>query len=556
MTGQIQSVWPLAPGQGGILFQSIGGGKSGDYVIQILLDLSGHFDQPRAHAAWQELVARHAALRTAFVWRGQPRPVQVIGHRARLRMDHEDLTSHANPQHHMQEWLTQDRATGFALNTAPLLRVKLFTLASDQARMVVTFHHAVLDGWSIPVLLKDWVALYGGEMRPAAPDMADYLGWLHAQDVSASAAFWRKALPEAEPPWPLPAPTDTHQPRRGDLAVDLTQEDSARLSRMARRLGVTPAAVVQAAWALLQSRVLNSTRATWGLARAGRPALLPQVGARAGMYLTMLPVSIATGETRTLADLALAIQEMQHAQAPHEHLSLAAVHAARGGANGAGLIFSAVIFENYPTDPALLGQIPELTVTGLEVLEQTSMPLALFVSGNKRLRLLFDAHRIDANAAQQILTDIRHILGIFAQAPGTILADIAIGTSPTRTMPEILRPAPPASRRIRDRLAMLWADLLETDLPVESSNFFDLGGHSLLVITLQERIRQEFAVNVEIPDLFRLARLGSQAAHIAARQDNTTDKMSPAPSPPARQAGRARLRQRARTQKKDQINHV
>ncbi|MCC5996632.1 MAG: amino acid adenylation domain-containing protein [Oceanicaulis sp.] len=77
--------------------------------------------------------------------------------------------------------------------------------------------------------------------------------------------------------------------------------------------------------------------------------------------------------------------------------------------------------------------------------------------------------------------------------------------------------AAPAPQSVEQRLAQIWADVLETAPPAPGDDFFQLGGHSLSAARVLTRIRQQFGVEVSLRDLFRVCRLADQAELIARR---------------------------------------
>jgi len=566
MNDRIQEVLPLAPGQGGILFHSLGDAAGGVYVIQIVLDIVGEPEPEREAAAWQSLAARHDALRTAFVWQGQKRPLQVIGRRARVRVTTRDLghLAASEQETHFQDWLRQDRVDGFDLTRAPLLRAGRFRLGPGRHRIVATFHHAALDGWSIPVLLRDWIDLYAGRPLPPALPIRDYIAWAHAQDRNAALAFWRAELAgrETQARLALAAPATPPEDPRGDVSLVLSAAETAALSASARRRGLTLATATQGAWAVVMARAAGAREALYGLARAGRPAALTGVERRVGMFLNTLPMRADVPEDAPFAEWLGRLQARQVAQGAYEHAALADVQAAAGRRPGAPLLESAVVFENYPTDPSLLGEAPDFSIGAVEVLEQTSLPLTLFatVRDGLALRLLYDAAAIDAAAARLLLEDVRQALAALAERPEAPIAEIVTRTetakrgAPRRTAEPVA--PPPADDDVTADLARIWSEVLGIEPPGIDDNFFDLGGHSILVITLQDRIRRDLGIDVEIPDLFRFATLKAQSGHVARRRSGAGAAIRvDAARVEARAAGSQRLRQRrAQTQAKDRTN--
>ncbi|QCO55741.1 hypothetical protein EOK75_08300 [Pseudorhodobacter turbinis] len=524
---KITAAYPLAPGQAGILFQSLGDGANGAYVIQIALDIQGTPDLQTERASWDALVARHDVLRTAFVWKDRKQPLQVVGSHARAKLsviDLGDLDADAQSAR-LDAWLAADRSAGFDLSHAPLLRITRFQRGKDRHRIIVTFHHAILDGWSIPLLLQDWIALYSGQTLPTAPAFRDYVAWAQSQDRTAAQEFWHDHLAgHSHRVLRLPAPDMPPTSPRGDLSAALTHDETRALTASLLPLGLTMATAVQGAWALLLARATGEDDVIYGLARSVRPVSLTSADRRVGMYLNTLPMR-ARIPAQTPLHLWLAdLQAATYAQVRHEASTLAD---ALGGHAQHGLN-TAVVFENYPRDPALLGRLDDFSVRHIEVFEQTSLDLTLFAvhENGLVLRLLFDARTTDAGFAKGLLQDLRHILCKMGDTPAMLVGDIAIASRvPLAAIPARHPPSPngPALPEV----AAIWRALLELPAVSGTDNFFDLGGDSLLTLSLQDRIRVALGVEVEIPDLFRHATLSAQSAHVQRLFDNATPALPP-----------------------------
>ncbi len=115
--------------------------------------------------AWQQVVDHHAILRTSFIWEGLDEPHQVVRKQVQSSIDHEDLRGLAKEEQEkvIAAYLQEDRVRSFDLTQPPLMRWTVFHL-QDQGqqayKMVWSFHHALLDGWSMPLVFKDWLTAY------------------------------------------------------------------------------------------------------------------------------------------------------------------------------------------------------------------------------------------------------------------------------------------------------------------------------------------------------------------------------------------------------------
>jgi hypothetical protein len=185
-------------------------------------------------------------------------------------------------------FLEDDRARGFELRQAPLIRCALLRTGEARWRFVWSFHHLVLDGWSLTRVLGEALSLYrsltGGEampgvtpegiadLLPRARPYRDYIGWLQSQDPARAEAFWRRELEGFSEPTPLPfelreagkraaAGGPAVEPAQGEQQEEiesrLSPELTARLETAAREAGLTLSSLVQGIWGVLQGRLVR-----------------------------------------------------------------------------------------------------------------------------------------------------------------------------------------------------------------------------------------------------------------------------------------------------------
>jgi amino acid adenylation domain-containing protein len=191
----VADVWPLASLQEGLLFHALyeTDAQSPDvYVVQIVLELYGKVDAAALRAATEQVLARHPNLRAAFVHDDVDHWVQVVPRDVDLPWTELDMSD--------EDVLEQDRLRGFDIGTPPLMRFMLIRCAEDRYQFVVTHHHILLDGWSMPLLMGELFALYRGAELPAVTPYRDYLSWLANQDLAAARTVWQTAMSGVDGP--------------------------------------------------------------------------------------------------------------------------------------------------------------------------------------------------------------------------------------------------------------------------------------------------------------------------------------------------------------------
>ncbi|MEU9331657.1 amino acid adenylation domain-containing protein [Streptomyces sp. NPDC048290] len=441
----VEDVWPLSPLQEGLLFHAALDDRGGPdvYTVQAVLALDQPVDGDRLRAAWEALVARHAALRACFRHVSGAQMVQVIAREVTLPWRFEDVSGFtgSGALAAADRVAKEELARRFDLAAAPLLRIALVRLAEDRHWMVVTSHHVLMDGWSMPVVMSELSALYasGGDPSglPATASYRDYLGWLGRQDKQRARDMWRAELAGLDAPT-LVAPADpTRLPDSGFVLTDLTPELTAGLTALARGHGLTLNTVVQGAWAVVLGQLAGRTDVVFGATVSGRPAELPGVESMVGLLINTLPVRVPLDGGRPAVELLTALQERQAGLLDHQHLGLPEVQ--RLGGPGAGFD-TLVVYENFPHAPSKPGS-QGLTMRPAKLSRDTAhYPFTLVVApGGDRLHVKLD-HQLelfDRAAAEAVLNRLIRVLEQLAADPAVPVGRLATVTGPERD--QILR---------------------------------------------------------------------------------------------------------------------
>ncbi|MEV7597958.1 amino acid adenylation domain-containing protein [Kitasatospora sp. NPDC089797] len=442
---ELVDILPLTPLQQGMLFHADHDAASEQdvdvYTLQIVADLEGDLDPAALRAAGQALLDRHPNLRAAFRARAAGEPVQVVPRQARLPWSEADLTELPEPARAAElDRLTEaERTRRFDPAAPPLLRFALITHGEGRHRFVWTSHHILVDGWSMPLLVRELFTLSTpGVPGPPGPGPAplpdpapyrSYLAWLATQDRAAARTAWREALADLDGPTLVAPPGHGRAPALPQsVHTALPPGETAALTRWARGRGLTLNTVVQGCWALLLGRLTGRQDVLFGAVTSGRPAEVPEVEAMIGMFLTTVPVRVRLHPGTPLAELLHTLQDQQSALLPHEHLGLAAIHQAAGLTGEA--FDTVVLFENFPLDERHLtgtgGDGPR--VVRAEARDARHHPLSLVVHPGEALSLRLDHHPALFTRAgtERIARILLHLLRTVAERPDLPLARIDV----------------------------------------------------------------------------------------------------------------------------------
>ena len=421
----VENVYRLSPMQQGLLFHTLYEPEGGAYVIQLNYELVGLLDVAALKGAWERVIARHAALRTAIVWEGLDQPIQVVRRRVELPIVEHDWSgwSVERQQRQHTEFLAEDRRRGFELGQAPLLRLSLVRLGAHRHYLTWSYHHIVLDGWCMPILMEEVFSLYealkrGEDLRlPASRPYSDYIGWLQRQEPSDSEIFWRENLAGFTAPTSLPTEhagegTGTNY---DEYELTLAAAATEALGEIARRYHVTLNTIIRGAWALLLSRYSGEQDVLFGVTVSGRPVELPGVESIVGLFINTLPLRVQVLEEESIAQWLQQLQKQQAEMQQYEYSPLVEVQGWAEVPRGVPLFNSILVFENYPVG-ALASRLNKqdegLKVQGVWVKEQTNYPLTVYVAPHDRLfiRISYDRALFAADDVRRLSEYLRSLL--------------------------------------------------------------------------------------------------------------------------------------------------
>ncbi|HET6546397.1 MAG TPA: amino acid adenylation domain-containing protein [Rhodanobacteraceae bacterium] len=446
---EVIDAYELSPMQEGMLFHAMSERGRGIDIEQIVITLHEAFDLQRFRQAWHRLMQRHTILRTRFRWEDVERPRQEVVADVELpvtQADWRELPAAVAEQRFAAQ-LTVDRHADFDLSCAPLMRLFVTQFAADHWRVLWTFHHALLDGRSFAVVLRELFALYdasrGGTdaTLPAPTPYRAYIEWRRALDLTAAEAFWKQSLRDFHASTPFAI--DLPRLEGGAVAADgeepfaahqrrLSRQLTARLRAAARRADVTLNTLLQAGWAVLLHRYSGESDIVFGATRAGRNTGFQDADNMVGLFINTLPLRASVDEDAAIVPWLQSLRAQQVALRPYEHTPLANVQAWSAVARGAPLFESVIVYDHLGLDAQLQGE--SWSGRQFEYVGQTNFPLTVIGYGDDEmlLRLEYSRRRFSDAAAGRMLNHLIVLLTGLADGRAERIRDLDLLTGPER----------------------------------------------------------------------------------------------------------------------------
>jgi hypothetical protein len=439
-TENIEDMYELTPIQKGLLFQSLYEPELGVYFFQVSFTLHGNLNVVAFDRAWQQVAARHTALRTGFYWENLDKPLQIVYRQVKVPLEELDLRGidSIEQQKHLQSFLESDRQKGFDLSQECLMRLTLIRLTDDSYQFVWSHHFIIIDGWSIPLIFKDLIEFYEalcrGQDLPSEPSIPYryYIEWLQRQDLSKVEAYWRQALNGIQAPTPLfnldVEERFSLEERYNEQRVYISTATTAALQSLARKHQLTASTLFQGVWALLLGRYSCHHTVVYGCTVSGRPADLVGVESMVGMLINTLPVKVKVDTEQSLLEWLKQLQAQLLEMRQYEYSPLVEIQGWSQVPRKLPLFESILIYENLPIDPVVEEWQGDLKVSDHVSYYKTNYPLTIAVYPGLEIciGINYDFRRFDAATISNIQEDFEILLQGMVNHPDVLVKDLLL----------------------------------------------------------------------------------------------------------------------------------
>jgi acyl carrier protein len=535
----IEAIYPLSPMQRGMLFHSLYAPGARAYFEQQTYAVEGALDLPSFVGAWQRVLDRHAILRSQFVWNQRHEPLQLVRRRIPVPWSAHDCRglSPSELEARLDAIRRADADQGFDLASAPLTRLTLIRAEEQRAYLIWSFHHALLDRWSVSVILSEVSHLYEALVRRSEPSLGpspvyqNYVKWCLGQNQSRARAFWTRTLEGFTSPVTLSAQhasATVSTPRYRQHRISLSPEATSTLRDFVRSNQMTLNTLIQGAWALVLGRNTGADDVVHGVTVTSRPAELAHVDAMVGCLINTLPVRIRVPPDESVLSWLRAIQARLLELREYEFSSLVDIQGWSQVPRGLPLFESIVVFENIPIQK----QAPAERSVEIRMISatepRTGYPLTVVGVPDRELSLIiiYDAGRFEEPAIARLLRQLETGLEWLAAAPEQPLSALPVdhhqgarvgSAAPDRSEARTAAAAPTFPRTATEvALAGIWSEVLGVKTVRREDDFFALGGHSLRAMQVAARVRDTFDLELPLATIFEAPILAQLAQRIEA----------------------------------------
>ncbi|MEJ7738034.1 MAG: amino acid adenylation domain-containing protein, partial [Chitinophagaceae bacterium] len=421
-SSNISSIYQLSGLQEGMLFHGLYDGGSAGYSEQFVCDLIGP-DLAIFSQSWKHLLRRHSILRSAFFHDQFNMPVQCVYREVELPVELLDLQNMGDKEQAaaIKSYEEADIQKGFDFKVAPLMRLGLLRLTEDRYRMIWTSHHILFDGWSLQILMEEFLnthdsLTHGKTVSEGVEDRyEEYIRYIELIDKEQEKSYWLNYLKGVNQATLLPFIEITKERTKGigtyqSVFLPVDTRTTQKIESYVQRHRITVNTLMQGVWSFLLHHYTGSSDIVYGVIVSGRPDDLPVIEQRVGMYINTLPLHSGMKEHDVIVTWLHGIQNEQVASRQFQHTPL---HEVQGWIGVQGDLFDTIlVFENYPLSKVLSSRKWSLQIENVQIRDQTNYPLTILINHAEQIiiRFSYNANLLAEVQVKKISEHFEHVL--------------------------------------------------------------------------------------------------------------------------------------------------
>jgi amino acid adenylation domain-containing protein len=338
----VEDAYPLTMLQAGMVFHSDLSPSTPVYHDIFSFHIRSPLEPELMRESLNVLIGRHPILRTSLSLTGPRRPLQLVHRAAEASVSFDDISDIGDGAQRdvVDELVASEKSAAFSWDCAPLLRLWLHRRSPQSSQFTLSFHHAILDGWSLATLLAELFEVYQAKLEgrpeplPSQPvtSFRDFVA-LEIETVNSeeSRRFWRDRIDSA-PFTSIPRRASTDAEPSGEIGVFTLELDEAvteALHQLSRKLGVPLKSLLLAGHSKVIALLSGRNDIVTGTIANGRPEE-GDADKVLGLFLNTLPLRIRFEPAATWEELAMAAFAAEKEALPHRRYPLAEMQRVTG----------------------------------------------------------------------------------------------------------------------------------------------------------------------------------------------------------------------------------
>lgn len=395
-SNNVEDVLGLSFMQEGMLFFYIENKESNVYHEVMEFELNGYIEEDLFEKSWKYVTRNNEVLRTLYRYEGLTKPVAIVLKKYDIPIKFIDISGDIRSVEILKQICYKLKQFKIDIQSTPFL-ITLIKESSVKYRMIINFHHILLDGWSMGVILKEllenYKCLVKGKM-PAISSKGKYKDYIWASkniDFNESKKFWKKYLLKD-------SVTKISGNKKHEDIDDVIQYEvlvpqiiNERIPEICNELQVTKATFFYSAWGILLSRYCNSNVIQFGTTVSGRTlGDVRKIEEIVGLFINTVPFCIRLDEKQSIK---LLLKKVNRNLVDRKEYEVNSISDVKRYAGQTGNLFDSVlVIENYPVDLVMQTDAP-FNINLLESVESTNFDITLQIVDFSQRKVKIIANR-------------------------------------------------------------------------------------------------------------------------------------------------------------------
>ncbi|MET3878909.1 non-ribosomal peptide synthetase [Chitinophaga sp. OAE865] len=429
----VEDIISLSPTQEGVLFQYLKNPAEDRYFERVSLDIRFACDVPGFTAAVEKITALNENLRCVFRWKALSQPVAIYLKKQTPDIFYKDLSGEGTlVTGFLEEMMQQDYSRGFDLEQVPY-RFMLYKLGEEHFRLVLSYHHILLDGWSSGILLQELFACW----MPQVPSVdnklkrkgrfKNFVDRILNVDHAQSAGFWEGYLADADQVTRLPyrLEKNTISPETRKESFHLRREE---VQDYCAEHSLTVANLMYGVWGYLLQMYNYADVAVFGTPVSGRLLSLNEFEYTVGLFINTVPICVKAQAESTIREYLQQLGKNLLIRSAYEMTPLREIKKIIKSENEEELFESILVIENYPVNEFLKGYQKVIDTSAISAISANHYDLTIEVSFMDGIQVdfIYNAARMDTEGVKQIALHFQNTLAYFLEHPDHQLKEMDI----------------------------------------------------------------------------------------------------------------------------------
>lgn len=288
----IEDMMNLTTLQEGMLYHYVYNRKTNKYRIQICIEFSEVLDYQKVKSAWDYVAGKNQMLRTVFRWENISRPVQIVLKEYSISVRYYDVTYMGQPQEAFEEIKRNERHEEIDLEVEAF-RVSVCKVSTTKSIMILNYHHIILDGWSLGIILEEFIQRYlGKSIEKKKMKYSEYVAYIRRKDNIEDTEFWKRYLQGIKTQCGLYGDKAYILGEEGKIRkfkVNISSQYIERSHTLSKTYGVTFASLIYFVWSYQLSKYTKSNDIVFGTSVSGRECYFEGIENTVGEYANTIP---------------------------------------------------------------------------------------------------------------------------------------------------------------------------------------------------------------------------------------------------------------------------